>query len=294
MIELDIEGVEPELVVDEKSHTGEGPVWHPDEGALYWLDIPQGKVFRFDPRSGKNEVVYHDRPVGGITIQRDGSLLLFMDRGAVAVLKGYNRLEFIRESLQGEEESRFNDVIADPAGRVFCGTMSTQDHPGSLYRLDPDGSIRVVVEGTKTANGMGFTGDKKHMYFADSGAREISLFDYDEVTGEISNRRVFLSPPPKEDGSSDGMTVDAEDYVWSARWDGWILTRLAPDGSEDARITFPAKKISSVTFGGENYTDIYVTSAGGYDRKENGPSAGSLFRLNLGISGRPEFRSNIG
>ena len=90
------------------------------------------------------------------------------------------------------------------------------------------------------------------------------------------------------------MTVDSEDFVWSARWDGWILTRLAPDGSEDARITFPAKKISSVIFGGEDYTDIYVTSAGGEDRKENGPGAGSLFRLNLGIPGRPEFRSRIG
>jgi len=294
MIELDINGVEPELVVDEKCRTGEGPVWHPDEGVLYWLDIPEGKIYRLDPRSGEYEVVYHDRPVGGMTIQRDGSLLLFMDKGTVAILGKDRRLEYVLESLDGELDSRFNDVIADPAGRVFCGTMSTKDHPGNLYRLDPDGSIRVVVEGTKTANGMGFTGDRKTMYFADSGEKEVYKFDYDEQTGEISNKSIFLHTPPKEDGFSDGMTIDSEDYMWSARWDGWILTRLAPDGSEDARITFPAKKISCVTFGGEDYTDIYVTSAGGHDRKENGPSAGSLFRLNLGITGRPEYRSNIG
>lgn len=294
MIELDIEGVEPQLVVDLKCRTGEGPLWHPDEGVLYWLDIPEGTVFRFDPRTEAYETVYHDRQVGGMTIQQDGSLLLFMDKGAVAVLKDNGRLEYVIESLENELDSRFNDVIADPAGRVFCGTMSTASHAGNLYRLDPDGSIRVVIEGTSTSNGMGFTGDRKKMYFSDSGIRRISLFDYDEESGEISNRRTFLPPPPPEDGSPDGMTVDSEDFVWSARWDGWILTRLAPDGSEDARISFPAKKISCVTFGGEDYTDIYVTSAGGFDRKENGPSAGSLFRLNLGIPGRPEFRSRIG
>jgi D-xylono/L-arabinono-1,4-lactonase len=294
MIELDLNGVEPELIVDEKCKTGEGPLWHTDEGVLYWVDIPEGKIFRYDPRTGKHEIVYHDRQVGGITIQEDGSLLLFMDKGAVAVLKKDGTLEYVIESLENELESRFNDVIADPAGRVFCGTMSTADHPGSLYRLDPDGSIRVVIEGTKTANGMGFTGDKKRMYFDDSGTRDISVFDYDEGTGEISNRKTFLEPPPPEDGSPDGMTVDSEDFVWSARWDGWILARIAPDGSEDTRFTFPAKKISCVTFGGDDLTDIYVTSAGGHDRKENGPGAGALYRLNLGIAGRPEFRSKIG
>ena len=171
MIELDLNGVEPELIVDEKCKTGEGPLWHPDEGALYWLDIPEGKIFCYDPSKDTHEIVYHDRQAGGMTIQEDGSLLLFMDKGAVAVLGKDGGLEYVIESLENELDGRFNDVIADPAGRVFCGTMSTEDHPGSLYRLDPDGSIRVVIEGTKTANGMGFTGDKKQMYFDDSGER---------------------------------------------------------------------------------------------------------------------------
>ncbi len=294
MIELDLNGVEPELVVDEKCRTGEGPLWHPDERKLYWLDIPEGKIFRYDPLAGTHEIVYHDRQVGGITIQQNGSLLLFMDKGTIAVLGKRGSLEYVIESLENELDSRFNDVIADPAGRVFCGTMASAAHLGNLYRLDPDGSIRVVIKGTKTPNGMGFTGDGKSMYFTDTGKREISIFDYNKETGEISNGRTFLSPPPQEDGHPDGMTVDSEDFVWSARWDGWILARLAPDGREDSRLTFPAKKISSVTFGGDDYTDIYVTSAGGQDRKENGPGAGALFRLNVGIAGRPEFRSKIG
>lgn len=286
-------GVEPELIVDEKCVTGEGPLWHPDERALYWLDIPEGKIFRYFPQTGEHEKVYDDRPVGGITLQTDGSLLLFMDRGSVAVWREGTALEFVIDEIEAELDSRFNDVIADPAGRVFCGTMSSPDHPGNLYRLDTDGSIRIVVPGTGTANGLGFTGDRKRMYFTDTGAQEIYRFDYDEATGEISGKTTFVSPPQEGDGRPDGMTVDSEDYVWSARWDGSILVRHAPDGSEDTRFTFPAKKISSVTFGGPDLTDMYVTSAGGHNKSENGPGAGALFRVNIGLPGRPEFRSRI-
>jgi len=82
--------------------------------------------------------------------------------------------------------------------------------------------------------------------------------------------------------------------VWSARWDGGCLVRYAPDGTEDRRISFPARKISSVTFGGEDITDIYITTAGGTNKKTEGSGAGGLFRLNLGIRGAPEFPSRIG
>ena len=89
------------------------------------------------------------------------------------------------------------------------------------------------------------------------------------------------------------MTVDAEGCVWSARWDGWCLVRYAPDGTELQRIKFPAKKVSSVIFGGPDYTDMYVTTAGGNNKAENGPGAGALFRLRLGIQGVPEYVSRV-
>ena len=88
--------------------------------------------------------------------------------------------------------------------------------------------------------------------------------------------------------------MDAEDHVWSARWDGSALYRFAPDGSEVARIDFPAKKVSSVIFGGRDLTDMYVTTAGGNDKVNEGAGAGALFRLNLGIKGKPEFLSRVG
>jgi D-xylonolactonase len=230
--------------------------------------------------------------VGGFTIQADGKLLLFMERGAIRTWKnGFQ--ETIVPEIPEERNSRFNDVIADPEGRVFCGTMPTRERLGRLYRLDPDGSLRIVVEGVGISNGMGFTPDLKHMYYTDSRARTIYLYDYDRASGEISNPRVFVTVPEGE-GVPDGMTVDAEGYVWSARWDGGCVVRYAPDGTEVMRIPFPAKKVSCPTFGGEDYRDLYVTTAGGQNKAEEGEGAGALFCVKVGVQGVPEFRSRIG
>jgi len=284
--------MEPELIADYGCVIGEGPLWHPFEKRLYWVDIGKGRMFRFDPASGRHEPFYEGEVVGGFTIQSDGSLLLFMEKGAVKIWRN-GEMTAVIEEIADEADSRFNDVIADPAGRVFCGTMSTDNRPGRLYRLDIDGTLKLVLDGIGCSNGMGFTPDLRRMYYTDSLKYEIYLFDYDQDTGSITGQRVFFKNPPEE-GLPDGMTVDAEGYIWSARWDGSCLVRLAPDGTEDRRIPFPAKKVSSVTFGGEDYKDIYVTTAGGDRKEENGPGAGALFRIDLGIKGVPEFLSRVG
>ncbi|HJZ47578.1 MAG TPA: SMP-30/gluconolactonase/LRE family protein, partial [Roseiflexaceae bacterium] len=117
--------------------------------------------------------------------------------------------------------------------------------------------------------------------------------DSDQSSGTLSNRRLFASTTPEE-GLPDGMTVDAAGFVWSARWDGGCLARYAPDGVLERRISFPAKKVSSVIFGGPDYTDMYITTAGGDNKPKEGEGAGALFRLNLGIQGVPELPSRIG
>ena len=89
------------------------------------------------------------------------------------------------------------------------------------------------------------------------------------------------------------MTVDSEDHIWSARWDGFALYRYSPDGNQVLKIEFETKKVSCVTFGGTDYRDMYVTTAGANNLSENGQSAGSLYRLNPGITGKEEFRSAI-
>lgn len=283
--------MDPELIADYACVTGEGPLWHPLEKRIYWLDIPQGRMFRYDPATGRHEQVHEGAQIGGATVQADGSLLLFMEKGAVAKWSD-GEIEHIVGEIPEERDSRFNDVIADPAGRVFCGTMSTAERSGRLYRLDIDGSITLILEDVGTSNGMGFTADRKHMYHTDTDVGTIFSYDYDERTGDISNRRIFLKIED-DGGRPDGMTVDADGHVWSARWDGHHLVQHRPDGTEERRIRFPAKKVSSVTFGGADLTDIYVTTAGGQDKGGNGPGAGALFRVNLGIRGMPEFYSRV-
>ena len=282
----------PELMADYRCETGEGPLWHPMERQVYWSDIPRGRIFRLNPFSRRHEQIYEGRIVGGYTIQSDGSLLLFMDRGSVAVWRD-GKLEYLVNEMEGETDNRFNDVAADPAGRVFCGTMPTDTRSATLYRMDTDGSITTVLEGVGLSNGIGFSPDQKQMYYTDSYALKIYIFDYDIDSGDITDQRVFVETP--DDGSiPDGMTVDAEGYVWGARWDGSSLYRYNPDGEQVVQIQFPAKKISSVIFGGVDLTDMYVTTAGGGNKAEEGPGAGGLFRLNVGIQGKPEFLSRVG
>ena len=286
--------MKPKAIADVDCSTGEGPLWHPDEKALYWLDIPRGYLYRYDPATGEHERCFEGPPIGGFTLQSDGALLLFMAKGAIAIWRDGRELETIVEEIPAERDTRFNDVIADPAGRVFCGTMPLPDRPAHLYRLETDGTLSLVLSDVGLSNGLGFTPDRRGMYYTDTRKQRIYLFDYDETTGIIDNQRVFVEVPATPgEGHPDGMTVDAEGFVWSARWDGHCLVRYDPEGREVQRVMFPVPKVSCVTFGGEDYTDMYVTTASAGNRDKEGPLAGALFHLNLGIKGVPEFRSRV-
>jgi sugar lactone lactonase YvrE len=284
----------PVIVADTTCKTGEGPMWHDGEKKIYWVDIPNGVIHRYDPASEAHEEFYSGTEmIGGYTFQADGGILLFQDRGAVRLLKDGKVTDVISE-IPDEREGRFNDVIADPEGRVYCGTMPIGDRPGRLYRLDPDLTLTVVIEDAGLSNGLGFTPDLAYLYHSDSSDnRIITKLKYDRASGDLTDRQFFFHPGENE-GLPDGMTVDAEGYVWSAQWDGSALIRIAPDGNEVHRIPFPAKKVSSVIFGGNDYRDAYVTTANVNGREDEGPGAGALFRVNLGVKGRPEFQSRIG
>ena len=111
-----------QLVANYSCSTGEGPLWHPDEELLYWVDIPVGCLYSYDPNSNSSRKILQSGQIGGFTIQTDGTLLLFMEKGAVRLLRD-GKLTTIVDEIKGEEHSRFNDVIAAPDGSVFCGTM---------------------------------------------------------------------------------------------------------------------------------------------------------------------------
>lgn len=289
------DGPRPELAADVPCETGENPLWHPDEQRIYWTDIPNGMLYRMKP-GGAVESFDVGAPTGGFTIQADGDLLLFMARGAVRTWRDGTFTGTILDNVSGEEDSRFNDIIADPAGRVFCGTMSSPSHAGRLYRLDTDGTLTCLVEGMGTPNGMGFSGDRRTFYQQDSRACNLYRYRYDETTGDIADQQILVHVDHETEGKGrpDGMTVDAEDCIWSARWDGWRVVRYSPRGEPLTEIEIPVHKVSCITFGGHDLRTAYVTTAGAPDRPAEGAAAGSLFTIHMPVQGRTEFRSRIG
>ncbi|MCC5829057.1 MAG: SMP-30/gluconolactonase/LRE family protein [Phycisphaeraceae bacterium] len=292
--------LEVEIVLDPQCKLGENPLWSPDEKCLYWTDILGRKLHRFDPATGGHEVILDGHTVGGFTLNIDGSLLLFMDQGRVAVFKDGRIVRNVIERIDDEVHSRFNDVIADPEGRVFCGTMPVPESApggprlGRLYRLDPDGSYRIVLEEIGCSNGMGFSPDLDLFYYTDSTPRTIYLFDFHRQSGDLSNRAVWYQTPDSPD-VPDGMTVDRAGHVWSARWGGHEARYIDPQGRLLSAIKLPAAQVTSMIFGGDQLDELYITSAatGKTPREGENAHAGALFRCKPPCGGLPEFRSGF-
>ena len=287
---------QPEPVAQYHCECGEGPMWHVEERRLYWVDIPTGRMFRYEPATSKHEQVYHDRPIGGYTLQQDGSLLLFRDKGNVALWRGGKVVQTVLPDIPEARETRFNDVAADPAGRVFCGTMPSHDKTtntktlGKLYRLDPDRSLHTLLDGVGCSNGIGYTKDLRRMFYIDTPTGEVSVFDYAGSTGAITNRRTFAKITR---GFADGMTVDADDGVWVALWGGGAVLRFNPAGELTHTLEVPAKNVTSVMFGGDDLQDLYITTAIGGEKNADPATAGALFRCRPGFQGKLEFRSRV-
>ena len=287
----------PSIVCDFGNHTGEGPLWHPEQDSLYWVDIPKGALYRYHPETGNHGRVYKTDMIGGFTIQDDGNILLFESDGKIEIydVEQEETNVIVQKINQGYH---FNDVIADPEGRVFCGTKRNDTLMGNFYRLDVDGSLHKLREDVNLSNGLGFNGEENLLYHTESGRSKIWKFDYDRTTGELSNKSVFIDVE-NEQGFPDGMTVDNNDDIWSARWNGGCLVRYSPSGKELGRVEFPAQKVSSLTFGGEDYETAYVTTAlgpgesGKRSKQQEGSGAGAVFEVDLGVGGRAEYRSRI-
>jgi D-xylono/L-arabinono-1,4-lactonase len=194
-----------------------------------------------------------------------------MDRDSIAVWRE-GTLTSVLAGIEEERDSRFNDVIADPGGRVFCGTMLSDAKKGSLYRLELDGSLHRVVTGIGCSNGMAFTRDQTGFYFTDPFARVIYLFDYSAEDGTLTT------------SASSGVLMNQAEYRTGPRWTPTAASgqhsgtarascRWMAGGRIEQRISLPASKTSSLTFRGEDYGDIYIyiTAAGGDRKREEGP-----------------------
>jgi sugar lactone lactonase YvrE len=280
-----------EVVLDARAELGEGPRWDPREQRLLWVDIMAGRVHAFRPDKGACRNVGVGKPVGALAGARDGSLVL-------AVADGFARLDFksgattMLAAVEADRpQNRMNDGACDPAGRFWAGTMALDEGPGqgALYRLDPDLTVHTMVTSVTISNGIDWSLDGRRMYYVDSPTRRIDVFDLDGQSGGITNRRPFATIPA-EAGIPDGLTVDADGFVWLALWGGAALRRYAPDGTLERTVPLPVSHPTSCAFGGAALDELYVTSARrplSVEERKREPEAGSLLRLRPGVKGRP-------
>jgi len=273
-----------EVVGGHRCRLGEGPVWDAALGRLLFVDILAGYVHRLDPTAGDLETIPVGESVGAVAPRRDGGYLLATATGFASLDPAgeLTRLHTVREQVPG---GRMNDGKCDPAGRFWAGTQSSAPEWRScgLYRLD-DGGVTRVLDRVAVSNGLDWSIDGETLYYVDSATFGIDAFEFDVEAGVLGERRRFADVPP-ELGLVDGLTVDAEGGVWIAIFFGGRIHRYAPDGRLDAVVELPVSLVTSCAFGGEDLSDLYITSAA-HRLREREPLAGALFRADVGVRGR--------
>jgi D-xylonolactonase len=279
------------LLVSARNQLGENPLWDASRQVLFWTDINAGELHVWREGMIKERPIYTGPKVGGFTLESDGALLLFRVNDLARFDPDTGDCRSMRTFTDPGTE-RFNDVMADPAGRVFAGTIGHTKDSGGLFRFDPDGSVHPLFRGTGVSNGMGLSPDGRTFYWTCSTTNHIFAFDYEAATGALANRRVFYAAKAEEEGTCDGLCVDANGDIWSARWDGHCLRHHAPDGKVIGEIAVPASRVTSCCFGGKQAKTLFITSA----RGETDPGyceAGSVFTAEVKTAGLPRHCSRL-
>lgn len=268
---------------------GENPLWDEAKRTFYWTDIDAGEVHAWSQATGETRRVYQGPKVGGFTLEADGALALFRISD-ITRLGDDGRCERTIP-FHDEGAERFNDVTADPLGRVFAGTIGRSDVSGGVFRFDPDGRSRLLYRGTGVSNGMGFSPDLRTFYWTCSTTNRIFAFNYDSATGELSERRLFFELPAAG-GTPDGLCVDLGGGLWSAHWDGSKIIHHQPNGTVDREVTIPTLRPTSCCFGGAKFDQLFVTSARGSEEPADSPAGGVFLVTGVGM-GRAVKRSRL-
>ncbi|WP_420327757.1 SMP-30/gluconolactonase/LRE family protein [Mameliella sp.] len=289
-------GIEITCVAPVGAGVGEGAVWDDRAQCLWWVDIPGGVIYRYDPATGKNHAIDWGEPVGCLAVREQGGLVLATKSGFWFFDPETGAREAIHDPEAHLPNNRFNDGATDAQGRFWAGTMKDGGDPealGTFYRLDPDGTVTAWRDGIFTTNGLAFSPDGRRMYFSDSnpGVRTIWACDYDTATGTPGDPEVFFDTRSVP-GRPDGGTVDAEGCYWQAGVSGWQLYRLSPEGDLLTTIDMPVEKPTKPMFGGADLATLFVTSIGaGLADDPAQPLAGGLFAITgVGVTGLPQPR----
>jgi sugar lactone lactonase YvrE len=157
---------------------------------------------------------------------------------------------------------------------------------GTLYRLDPDGTVHVTLREVTISNGLQWNRDGNVVFYVDTPTGRIDRFDFDPVSGAFSGRRTFAEITGG--GSPDGLAIDEDDGVWVALWGGSAVHRYDDQGRLDLVVDLPVSKVTACAFGGPELRTLFITtSRQGLDPADE-PEAGAVFRYDAGVRGAPQ------
>ncbi|WP_225890006.1 SMP-30/gluconolactonase/LRE family protein [Indioceanicola profundi] len=275
-----------------EAQLGEGPVWDGATATLYWIDIKGCRLFALQPDSGTRREWRLSSAIGCVAPAGPGRLLAALRSGfhLIRMKQDMLSLEFLGHPEADRPGNRFNDGKCDPLGRLWTGSMddAEKEPTGSFWRLDPDRRCYRVDTGYAVGNGPAFSADGRTVFLTDSARRTVWTAPV-QPDGSIGAKSVFLQFA-EEDGTPDGMTVDAENGLWIARWGASRVSRYRADGTLDRSIPLPVTQVTSCAFGGPDLGTLYITSARkglSVQELERQPLAGSLFAVQPGIKGVP-------
>ncbi|MCK9930212.1 SMP-30/gluconolactonase/LRE family protein [Frankia sp. Mgl5] len=286
----------PEQITDPVAFHGEGPVWSPDWGGLRCVDLLAGDVLAVDTTSGAVRRDHVGAVAAALRPRAGGGTVLALERGFALIdpvgpedlsgLTGGVR-RCLGDLWDADAGVRMNDGGCDPDGRFYCGSMAYAETAGagSLYRLAPDGTVSVVLTGVTVSNGLAWSPDGARAYYVDSPTSRVDVFDYDSERG-LSNRRTLVTVPA-DAGVPDGLTVDADGYLWVALWGGGAVHRYSPTGRLDGIVPLPVPRVTACTFGGDRLDTLYITTSQVGTDLTLYPAAGAVFALAPGVRGQP-------
>ena len=289
-----IETGEPRLFRNPKATLAESLVWDP-VGDLLWCDITEG-TFHRSPKIGNAFGMqdshaalpaplasFHQAASGGHVLSLGDHVVLVNDAGELT-----RELATIEHAVDG---MRLNEGKVDPFGRWVTGSLDPSGQGnGAIYAIDSDGGVQVLLRGIGISNGFEWSRDGRTMYFADTDEKTIYRADY-SLDAELSNIEAVTVGH-----SHDGATMDADGYLWTAIYGEGRVMRVSPDGTEDMSIALPAPNVTSVAFGGDDLSVLYVASA-----RENmspqelrsSPMAGAIFSIQTATHGFLPYRFGV-
>ena len=270
---------------------GETPVWSPREQALYWVDVRRPAVHRCDSATGAIRTWSMPELVGCLAMCANGDLLVGLRSSIRRFNTATENLAIVAAPESGNPQMRLNDGRCDRRGRFWAGSMNdvTRGPEGTLYRLESSGACVPVIGKIFIPNSLAWSPDNRTMYFAGPDRRTLFAYDFEPASGAMSNRRPFAEYAAP--AFPDGATVDADGCLWCAAYDGWRITRFAPDGRIDRIVEVPVQCPTAVTFGGPDMRTLFVTTARqriAEDALAKQPLAGAVLALDVGVAGLAE------